>query len=155
MRAVGLLDAVRLLPENVKVASRPAGSWIVLELARAISERRVGAIGIGDLGQETAAEGVRRVQAVQIDGGRFVAVGVEGDLGAIGERARVAGAGLGQRREVAGGGGVIAADRGIAREPEALAVVAQAEDHAAVVAGGDDLLQALKVQPSPKALSTG
>ena len=46
------------------------------------------------------------MQVVEIDRGRLVAAGIEGDLGAVGQRAGVAAAGLGQRREVARRAGV-------------------------------------------------
>ena len=80
---------------------------------------------------------------LQVDRGRLVAAGVERDLCAVGQRPGVAGGGLGERREIAGGRRVRAADAAeAAGEPEARAAAAQAEDHAARRRG--DLLQAFE-----------
>jgi hypothetical protein len=82
------------------------------------------------------------VQTIQIDSGRLVAIGVKCDLRAVGQRTRVAGARLGQRREVARGAGVRAADAGAARKPETGASRTGIENHPARRSG--DLLEPLQ-----------
>ena len=84
------------------------------------------------------------VQAIEIDRGDLVAARVEGDLGAVGERARIAGAESSVRVEKSPAGWCkCRRPAGAAREPEALAVVAQVEDHAAA-SPAMILLQALE-----------